>query len=365
MIRTKFLTAGQAISILALFTIGSSLNIGLNAASKQDAWFVILLGLLLATPMICGFARLLSLYPGQGLYDIVFEVFGRVFGRIFILLFLLHLIMVGALILRNFAEFLQVVSMPETPEIIFLILMSALCVWMVRRGMNVFGRWAKIVLALVFFVEVPMFILSIENMDLNNLKPVMGTNFNTLMSSSMLLFSLPFTETVIFATLFGHIKPIKNPYKIYWIGISIGAVLLSTATLRNILVLGVSVVGDFYFPSYSAAGIISVGDFLSRIEVLIGMLYVLTGFSKITVCLFAASEGLSKVLNKRKCTDLAVPVVLLMLTLAQILFTNTLEMYNWLQKVFQYYALPFQVVLPLILLAGAEIKTRLGKLGNP
>jgi len=47
-----------------------------------------------------------------------------------------------------------------------------------------------------------------------------------------------------------------------------------------------------------------------------------------------------------------------MMTLAIILFANILEMYDWLD-IYKYFALPFQVILPLIILAGAEIKIRL------
>ena len=362
--RINAITSKQAIIILMFFTVGSSLNVGLNSGSKQDAWLAILIGLFLAAPVIWTFARLLSLYPGQSLYDIIFDVFGRFFGRIVILLFLLHIIMVGALILRNFADFLQIVALPETPELATLLFGIILCGWMVKSGIGAFGRWTKFVLPVVIFVEVFMFLISIKDMDFNNLKPIMGTDINTLMNSSFLLFSLPFTETVIVAFLFGWVQPAGNPYFIYGVGVSAGALIMMVTTLANILLLGVPVLGAFYFPSYESASIIFLGDFFSRIEVLVGMFFMLTGFAKICVCMFAASEGFSRLLNKKEYRDMAVPTALLMLMLAQILFSNTLELYSWLQNVFQYYALPFQVALPLITLTGAEIKTRIRKLSG-
>lgn len=362
--RADAMTPKQAIIVLMFFTVGSSLDVGLNSASRQDAWLAIVIGLLLAIPLIWAFARLLSLYPGQSLYDIILDVFGRVAGRIVLLLFLLHIIMVGALILRNFADFLLVVTLPETPEFVFFLFMFALCVWMVKSGMGAFGRWAKFVLPLVLFVEAFMFLISVKDMDFDNLKPVMGSNFNTLLGSSFLLFSLPFTETVIVAFLFGRIRPAGNPYFIYGVGVSAGALILLAATLANILLLGGAALGKFYFPSYRSASIVTLGDFFNRVEVLVGMFFMLTGFAKICVCMFAAAEGFSKLLNKQECRDMAIPAALLMLVLAQILFSNTFELYTWLQTVFPYYALPFQVALPLITLAGAEIKTKIRKCSN-
>jgi spore germination protein KB len=144
-------------------------------------------------------------------------------------------------------------------------------------------------------------------------------------------------------------------------GILISTFLLLIVALRDLLVLGVPTMTMYYFPSYIAVSIISLGDFFTRIEVLIGIIFVFCGFVKTCVCMFSATIGISKLINTESYKNLAVPVGLLMMTLASIIYSNTAEMFAWLNT-YKYYALPFQVILPLIILVGAEIKTRLRKL---
>jgi spore germination protein KB len=46
-----------------------------------------------------------------------------------------------------------------------------------------------------------------------------------------------------------------------------------------------------------------------------------------------------------------------MLTLALIIYKSTMEMFAFID-IYKYYAFPFQVILPFIILVGAEIKSR-------
>ncbi len=203
-------------------------------------------------------------------------------------------------------------------------------------------------------------LISIRSFDLDNIKPVAGTEFSVLIGSSFTIFASPFAETILFTVFFSSIKSTSSPYKIYIWGVLIATIYSLMAVLRNILVMGFPSLNMYYFASYSVISVISVGDFFSRFEVLIGLALLLDVFVKLCVCMFAATKGISKLININNDKNLAVPVGLLMITLASILYSNTAEMFEGLNT-YKYYALPFQVILPLIILAGAEIKTRLRK----
>lgn len=95
---------------------------------------------------------------------------------------------------------------------------------------------------------------------------------------------------------------------------------------------------------------------------LVGLNLVLSGLLKVSVCLFAASSGLAKLLNLDDHRPTAAPVGAIMIMLAVIMFSNSIEVTDWL-KAYKYFALPFQVILPLVILATAEIKMRIRNLG--
>ncbi|EES71051.1 hypothetical protein POTG_04328 [Paenibacillus sp. oral taxon 786 str. D14] len=53
--------------------------------------------------------------------------------------------------------------------------------------------------------------------------------------------------------------------------------------------------------------------------------------------------------------------------LANSLYNNIMEMWDFAMKTYDFYAFPFQVIFPILLLLGAEIKRRWGtwaKLGS-
>ncbi len=356
--QNQMITTRHAVCILVMFTFGTALMFG-GGEAKQDTWISILIALLLFFPFMIAYARILSLYPGQNLYDIMLDVLGRFFGKLVILLYALYATHLGALVMRNFSEFIQVVAMPETPQLIPLIFLFALGVWMLKSGIETFGRWTQAALPVVLIAISLTVLISIKSMDFGNLRPVGSTEMNVLMDSAFATFSFPFAESVLLGTLFSFIKPGNNPYKIYIYGIVFSTLFFLIAIFRNILVLGLSL-GLFYFSSYTVVSVISLGDFFTRIEVLIGIAYLIDLFVKLCVCMFAASTGMAKLLNIAEYKNIAFPIGLLMITLAGIIYSNTLEMFEWL-KVYKYYALPFQVIFPLIILIGAEIKTRLKK----
>lgn len=354
----KQISSKEAVCILIMFIFGNSLMYS-GSKVKQDTWIAVLIGLLMFVPLMLVFARTISLYPGKNLYGIITDVFGKLVGKIIAVFYILYAIYLGASLMRNFSEFIQVTTMPETPQLITLIFLFVLGIWMVKSGVKTLGAWSKFILPVVLAAVAMTILISLDFINLNNIKPVAGTEFPMLMDSSFTLFSFPYAETVLFMFLFGAIKTGKSPYRIYIYGLAISTFVMLAAIIRNTLVVGFPSLGMYYFASYTAVSVISLGEFFSRIEVLIGLAFLLDLFVKLCVCMFAASKGLAVLFNQAS-GDMAVPAGLLMLTLAGILYANTLEMYDWID-VYKYCALPFQVVLPLIIFIGAEIRTRAGK----
>lgn len=354
------LSQKQAVFILTLFFMGNSLVLGGNTEAKQDSWITVLIAAALFFPVLIVYARLLGLYPGYGLYEIILDIFGRIAGKITIFFYVLYSIYLGALVMRNFSEFLQVVALPETPQLLSLLTGFLLCAWMTKCGVAVLGKWARFVFPISVAASVFTVILSIKFMDPDHLKPIAATDVGTLMSGSFSLFAFPFAESILFASFFGSIrtKSKNGPYVIYSGAILISIVLFLMVTLRNILVLGVPSMMMYYFPSYEAVSVLSLGDFFTRFEVLIGIVFTFGGFVKISVCIFSASTGIARLIKVRNYKNLVIPAGLLMMTLASILYSNTRQMIDGINT-YKYFALPFQVVFPVAILIGAEIKTRL------
>jgi spore germination protein KB len=291
------------------------------------------------------------------LFEMLEALLGKVGGKVTVALMAWYALHLGALVLRNFSEFIQIAAMPETPQLPIMIVMMLVTAYMAKSGVESLGRWTLGILPIIMLVVVATVLLSLNKMDFSNIQPVMSHKPGEIVSSAFTLFAFPFAETVLMLSVAGDIKKTDSPYKVYLGAMLLGAFVLLVVVIRNIEILGAPMVGAEYFPSYTAARVIRVGDFLSRIEITIAMNFILAGIVKISVCLIAAAKGAARLFAISDYRRIVMPVGLMMLALCAIVYGDTMEMFAFL-PIYQYYALPFQLVIPLIVWIAAEVKAK-------
>lgn len=357
----------QAIVITAMFIMGSTLVLGVGGEAKQDVWLSITLGMIIAIPMMLVYAKILSLFHGKDVFEIMEMVFGKIFGKITIIFFTWYAFHLGSLVVRNFAEFINTVTLPETPRIILMLIMAVLCIWVVQEGIEALGRWSSVIFPSLLAIILIVVALSMTQANTENLKPVLGNGLSPVIGGAFSVFTFPFAEAVLLMVAYSSLPNKKSPKKVYLIGLLIAGFFLLGIAVRNVLVLGADTVSILYFPSYTAVSKINIGDFLQRIEVMVSVVFIFAGFVKISICLHAACKGVCRVLNINNYRFIVSPVGLMMVNLAYWIYPDIMEMQNWAFKIYKYYALPFEVILPITILIVAAIRIRSGKLkvNNP
>lgn len=344
--------------ILCMFWSGSLIVMGSYKETKQDSWVVYLLAGVFILPLLWIQTRLAQLFPEKNLFEMIFETFGKVLSTIFSIFFIFFSIILASLIVRVFSEFTQVLNMPNTPQTLTMAMMLFVSYWSVSIGPENIGRLSKFLWNIIWFSLVAIFIIGIKNMSVENLKPVLETELKPLLSSTLNFCMLPLGESFLCLSLFSSLKKTENVKKIYILAL-IGFLAVSLLSLmRNLLILGPTIAASYYFPSYEATSVVSLGDFFTRIEVLIGINLIIAGFIKVSVCLHTASLGLAKILKAPSQKRLIGPCVILCITLAIPISQNTVSMFEWIPY-YAYYAIPFEIILPLILWITAEIKNKI------
>jgi len=351
------ITDKEAMCLLILFVFGSSLIIGGGGEAKNDAWVATIMGIIMAIPMLFVYSRLLSLFPGKDLFDILNITLGKVKGKIVTILYIWYAFHLGALVLRNFGEFINTVAMPETPMLVPMLSLGLACIIAVRLGIEVMGRTCTFFLPLLFLLLIIVQLLGISKMHLNYIKPILGHGLIPVLRGGFSTFSFPFAETVVFIAVFNSLKTKRSSFKVYFWGILISGIIMIIITARNIAVLG-NMLDSFYFPSYEAVSKIHVGDFLQRIEVSVSIVFIFGAFVKTSVCLLAACKGIGKLFNLKDYRTIVIQTGLLMIYFAYIIYDNIMVMDYWAFKVYPYYAFPFEVILPIITWILAEIRVR-------
>lgn len=357
----EIITQKQSIAMMISFILGSTLVLGTGAEAKQDVWLAILLAMLITVPIYLVYSKLMSDFPGTGLYGILITVFGNIFGRIMAVPFIWFAFHIGALVMRNFTEFIEIVSLQETPQYIIAVFMIVLCIWAVREGLEVLGRWTSIMLPIIIFAILIITFLLVNLLNFEYFKPVLYNGFKPVAKSAFSVFAFPFAEVVIFTAILDKLRPGSSTYKVYLKSLLIGGAIILLVSVRSLLSLGVANVSILHFSSYASVRLINIGNFLQRIEVSVTIVFFFAGFVKISACLYAASTGAARVLNIQNYRNIVAPIGLLMMIFSIIMYKSTAEMFDWAMEIYKYYAFAFEVALPLFILITAEIKILLKK----
>lgn len=349
----------QGIILITLFIIGSTLLIGSGDVAKQDSWIAVILSIFCSTVLYLMFARILSLHPGKDLFDILELVMGKYMGKLISILMIWFAFHLGAIVTRNLSEFTSTLVFSDTPDIVLTLPFFILLIWSVKSGIEVLGRWSEFFIWVVILLIIFISLLSITQMDINRIRPILYNNYMPLLRGTLSSLSFPFGEVVVFLMVFSNISKQKNYYKTYIYGLMIGGLVILIVTVRNLLVLGSEIRSSMYFPSSIAISLIHIGELLQRLEMTSAIALLVCAFVKISICLFAVTKGIAKVMDFDDYKFIVTPVSLLMLTFSTFVYRSTMEMSEWAFHIWPYYSMIFEVIIPFIIYIAVEINRKL------
>ncbi|MBM7675137.1 nicotinamide riboside transporter PnuC [Gracilibacillus alcaliphilus] len=114
-----------------------------------------------------------------------------------------------------------------------------------------------------------------------------------------------------------------------------------------------------HFPLLTTIQSIEVGDFLERLDVIFILILVIGGFFKVSLYTYGAVIGAASLFDIKEPSKLAYPFGIVILLLSMIIASNYSEhLYEGLHVFPLYAQLPFQVIIPVLLLIIALFQHR-------
>lgn len=354
----EVISGKQGVFMIVMFIIGSSSLMVMGLEAQRDIWIAILIATIVGTAIMFMYARILSMLPGKDLYETLEFFLGKIPSRIFVIITTWFIFDLGAIVLRNFSQFIVTVGLTETPIIVPMASMAATCAIGVKLGIEVLARWTELFITLVLVFIFVGSILLLKYFNFNNLRPVFYNGFGPILKGALGVITFPFGETVAFILAFPAFKKSASLYKIFPLGLLIGSGIIFIMSMAIILVIGVEAASRLYYPAYETLSRINLGEFLQRLEIIAALTFVLSVFLKISVLLMGACKGTARVLGFEDYRFLVIPIAALMVNQSYLSFDNMNEYHQWVFKVWPYYAPAFQIIVPLIILIIIEIKVR-------
>lgn len=349
----------QGTALMILFIIGTSVIEVSGLEADKDVWLAIIIAIIISLPITLIYARIHSIFEGENLFD-VFEIcFGKFIGKGISVLYFWFFLHIGALILRSLGNFITTVSLRISPLAVVLISVSVICIWMVKKGVEVMGRLSSLFIFILLSIIFSLIIALIPQMNIKNIQPVLSSEMGAFMKGVFSALTFPFIETIPVIAILPTFKKEKYSYKILIKGLLIGGLVILLVSISNFLVLGTNAVHSSYFVTYSMVKRINVESLLQRIEVIVAIIFVIGGCVKLSIVLLATCKVVSKIFICDDYRMITIPVGLIMLNLSYIIHDNIMEFYEFSSDIWIIYVLPFEVILPVIIWIVAEIKKKI------
>lgn len=358
--KKEVLTDKQAISLMVLSLTGSSFVVLPGMQAGRDVWISKIMAIILILPFMYIYNKLMDKFPHKSLFDIFKIVFGKVLGNIINVLYIWYFFYLGVLELRIFGDIIQTVSIPETPIIFPVIFVSILCMVVAKYGIEVMGNWCETIIIVIATIIIVTVGFLVKDMDIDNLRPVLYDGWGPVLKGTILIFSFPYGESIIFTAVFTNIIG-KHKSKVYFLGTLIQGIMGIIVYLSTILTIGDNLARQSYFPGFIAISHVNVGNFIQRVDIVVPLVFIFGGVIKTSMCILVSSKGIANVFNFKDYNFIIMPITFIMFSTFILNFQNIFQSSRWIIDIYPMYSIPFQVIFPILLYVTMMVKGKFNK----
>lgn len=349
--------------VIFLFTVGTALFFNIGSAAGRDSWIAILTATVPGALLTAGYLGLFGVQGRNDLYQLLRKAFGRVAGSATGYLYVIYFLYIGSRDVRDLSELINNAILIETPSLIVALSFVALLAYIVWNGMGNLPRMSVIffgLFAMGFVATVCLFFMS-GKYDWSNIRPVLGDGVGPVLKPVFLqIIEFPFGETIVLMTVPGIFNGKIGKTGVWTaMGAALaGGMVLSIASIMEIVTMGVPVLSRATFPFLSSARNVSFGFFIERIEIIAVFIFILAVTLKAVLLFYAALRG-SESFSGCSVRSLTIPLAIVLCFNSLFVSRNIGEHFQeGLALVPVYIHLPMQILFPLGMLVALRRKQR-------
>jgi spore germination protein KB len=352
------ISAYQLFILMLGFILGDAVIIYPGREVYQDAWLAVIIGWMGSYLLIGVYIYISLLHPGKTLIEILRDTFGRLVGNFLAVLYIWYFIHISSLVFRSFGEYMVVVNYPESPRIFISIVLGLFIAYGLKQGLEVLARAGELGFPLIPFNIMLLSVVLIQFVEIGHLFPFLERGFAPVLKAGYGVLTFPFGETVVFLMIFPFINTQKNLLKSSFAATTLGGLLLLIISVRNILVLGPDMVLRTTFPGHTISALVHG----AVLDPFLSVTFLILGAFQSGICAYAAVLGITQLAHLDDHKPLVLPVMIIILALSNWIYDNLPDMFRVAAEIYPFYAIPFQIMIPLVVLVISLIKQKKVKL---
>jgi spore germination protein KB len=352
----------QFFSLIILYEIGSSVLISVAAAAKKDAWIAIAIATLLGCLLCLIYLKLYQYYPEFSLTSFIPKIVGKQLGFLIGICYIVYFIYMASRVLRDFEQLLVISLYPTISLMTIGICLFITVMYACLKGFEVFSRVGELCFFIMLFIMVLVigcqFISDLIKFD--NLKPMLENGWKPIVKAIFpTTLTSPFGELITFTMIFPLVHSQHSVKKIGLLAVAVSGILVSIFLLLEISVIGENEYKISTYPVLTAVSYINIAGFIQRLDSLVIVILVLIGFIKIGILFFCAVSGTADLFKLKQANKLIYPIGIIILFCSLAMAPNQIIQYReGLDFVPYYLHIPFQIIIPLLLLCIAFFRNK-------
>jgi hypothetical protein len=143
----------------------------------------------------------------------------------------------------------------------------------------------------------------------------------------------------------------NEPHRAWYaktVAVTTGSAMITVLTMTAIALLGPGAAGSANFPDLAIAKVITIGEFVERVELVWIMITVGAAVLSLTILLWNAATGVAGVFGAKGYRSLVLPLAGLMLPLALTMFDGQVDEAAFIKRIFPIYALTVEAGLEIL-----------------
>lgn len=328
--------------------------VAVNAA-RQDAWLSVIFATLVALFIAWMIVILILRFPGKTIFQIPELVLGKVPGKIIAFFFVLWLIHIEILVFSEFGNFMISSVLPGTPMVVNHVVAAVMIAYIARNGLEVISRFNGLFLPFFLLSITFLILLAFKDMDLARLLPVFDDVPAAIMKGSAAQIAW-LGEVIVLAVIIPNLNKPGRALRVAFLATLVSGLIMTLNVVYPLAIFGPDLTASFFYPIYSAVRIISIANFLERLEAIPVVIWITGGIIKVCLLRYAAVQGAAQCLELEDYRPLVLPV-------GAVVVAGSLHMYHdvaatvaFVSEVWPFYALTFEAGIPLLLLVVAMVR---------
>lgn len=342
--------------ITVMYNLTSVLVFRGYTESKNKFWIAIFIAGISA--VLCSFLFLYisNKYPGLSLFTVLKTLLGEKAGKIVGGVFALYALFVATRVIKSNSSLITTVSLDKTPEIYIMIMGAFICVYALISGLKVLGKFSMLSLLVTAGFLVLTFLISIKNIEKDFVVAKTEFDFVDFLSDITSYFCFPFAENVFLYDLINKTDNLKNGRKAVFWGLCTSVLIIGVLSLYCLSILGIPMLDRQYYTFYSMISVVNFGVLISRIEIIVSIVLVLSLIIKYAVCLYVAAGYIKSVTLKGK-SSLFYILLSSATIIAALFFGGNNEVMTKLFLTYKLWAPAFQLTIPVVITVITFIKS--------